>query len=89
MLSVTQRIETVSQPIPYLYIADPNHINRDQKGRQLLYQDVYITSDNGTFGVYDKASDELIESIVIKQNADGVDVENRVLKLKDYLSSRE
>jgi len=78
-----------SSYIPYLYIADPDHINRDQKGRQLLYSDVYITSNNGSFRVYDKVSDELIESLEINQNADGVDIENRVLKLKEYLSSRK
>ena len=37
----------------------------------------------------DKTSDELIESIEINQNEDGIDTEDRVMKLKAYLKSRK
>ena len=89
LVLLTQFNSSESSYIPYLYIADPEHINRDQKGRQLLYPDVYITSDNTSFEVYDKENDELMERIVINQDETGIDTEDRVQRLRRYLQSRK
>lgn len=89
LILLTQFNSSESSYIPYLYIADHDHINRDQKGRQLLYPNCYVTMTNGSYEIFDKTSDELIETLVINQNEDGTDIEDRVMKLKVYLDSRK
>ena len=88
LVLLTQYNSSESSYVPYLLIADPEHINRDERGRQLLYSSSYITSKNDSYEVVDKVSGELIEKMAIEQDASGVDVEDRVQKLIRYLRTR-
>ena len=52
----------------------------------LVYKDVYIACENNSYGVYKNEDDSLIDTISISQNEQGVDVEDRIIKLKEYIS---
>ena len=88
LVLLTQYNSSESSYVPYLFIADPEHINRDERGRQLLYSSSYITSKNDSYEVVDKVSGELNEKITIEQDDAGVDIEDRVQKLISYLRAR-
>lgn len=70
----------------YLKEADDKHLSRDSMGQQLDYPDKYIKCENNAYLVYEKESNKLIEKIEISQNNEGVDTEDRIIKLKRYLS---
>lgn len=74
--------------IPYLKIADADHVDRDFYGQRLTYADCFITCTNNGFEVHERRSRELLETIAIQQNADGVDIENRVDRLEAYLIAK-
>lgn len=73
--------------IPYLMEADPGHINRDSKGQRLSYLENHIICNNSAFIVRNNVNDEIVDTIEISQNDDGVDTENRVEKLRSYIQT--
>ena len=90
MFSVMQTKTQISQNtyMPYLKAVDnPNdeHMDRDALGQRLMYSDRYITCDNDSYVVYGKSDDAIIEVIVISQDENNIDVEDRILKLKAYV----
>ena len=72
---------------PYLMVADPKHVSRDDLGQRLLYNDCYIITDNDCFLVKRTGSDEELERISIKQNDEGIDIEDRISILKNYIEN--
>lgn len=74
---------------PYLMVADPKHVSRDDLGQRLLYNDCYIITDNDCFLVKRTGSDEELERISIKQNDEGIDIEDRISILKSYIENSE
>ena len=88
MYSVVQTKTQWSQNtyMPYLKEADDAHLSRDEFGQYLVYKDVYIVCENNSYGVYKNEDDSLIDTISISQNEQGVDVEDRIIKLKEYIS---
>ena len=88
MYSVMQTKTQWSQNtyMPYLKEADDAHLSRDEFGQYLVYKDIYIACENNSYGVYKIEDDSLIDTISISQNEQGVDVEDRIIKLKEYIS---
>lgn len=88
MYSVMQTKTQWSQNtyMPYLKEADDAHLSRDEFGQYLVYKDVYIACENNSYGVYKIEDDSLIDTISISQNEQGVDVEDRIIKLKEYIA---
>ena len=56
-------------------------------GQYLVYEDVYIACENNSYGVYKNDDDSLVETITISQNEEGIDIEDRIIKLKKYIAS--
>ena len=73
--------------LPYLKEADPVHLSRDSMGQRLAYDDLYIIGENNRFIVKDSSTDEDIETVPIKQNERGIDVEDRINVLKEYIKT--
>ena len=73
--------------LPYLKEADPDHLSRDSMGQRLVYGDLYIIGENDKFIVKDSNADEVIEMVPIKQNDGGIDVEDRIVVLKEYIKA--
>lgn len=72
--------------MPYLKIADDAHLNKDSMGQKLVYGDKQIICDNAAYLLRDDATEEVLETIEIKQNDNGIDTEDRVQVLKDYIA---
>jgi len=71
--------------LPYLKIADEAHLSEDSMGQRLVYGDRHIICENAAY-VLRKNEDECeIERVVICQNSDGIDTEDRIIKLKKYI----
>lgn len=89
MYSVMQTKTQWSQNtyMPYLKEADEVHLSRDEMGQYLVYEDVYIACENNSYGVYKNDDDSLVETITISQNEEGIDIEDRIIKLKKYIAS--
>ncbi len=73
--------------MPYLKIADNQHLSRDDMGQRLLYTDRYIICTNNAFLVKSNTNNSIMETLRIEQNEDGIDTENRVQVLKQYLKT--
>lgn len=71
--------------VPYLKAADPEHISRDKYGQRLSYGDRHIICKNDAYELRLDENDEVLESYPISQDEDGVDTEDRVLVLKEFL----
>ena len=74
--------------MPYLKIADNEHLSRDDMGQKLMYDDRYIVCENASYIVKSIVDDSIIATIAIFQDEKGIDKEDRVQKLKNYLGSK-
>lgn len=74
--------------MPYLMAADSEHISREDNGQRLEYADAYIVCKNSSYIVRSTEDDSALEEIPIAQNEGGEDTEDRIEKLKVYLSQR-
>lgn len=73
--------------MPYLKIADNEHLSRDDMGQRLTYPDTHIICENASYVVRSNTDDSIVRTIAVPQNKDGIDTEDRVQILKAYLSS--
>ena len=71
--------------MPFLKAADPKNISKDHYGRRLVYGAYYIESLHDGFVIKSTEDDSVISKITIAQNEEGIDIENRIEKLKSYL----
>ena len=65
---------------PFLYEIDSERIDRDDYGCSLLYSDKYVLCENSAFVVYDLETGDELERVKIKQDQEGIDIEDRILK---------
>ena len=72
---------------PYLKAADPDgkHLDKDAYGERLVFGDVHIISRNSVFIIRHNETEEVLETIDICQDEEGIDTEDRIIKLKDYI----
>ena len=89
MYSVMQTKTQWSQNtyMPYLKEVDDAHLSRDEMGQQLVYEDVYIVCENSSYIVCKNEDKSLVDTIVISQNDEGIDTEDRIIKLKHYIDN--
>ncbi len=70
--------------MPYLKAADEAHLSKDDMGQRLVYGDRYIECENDSYLV--KTDDgKVVDTIPIEQNEEGVDTQDRIVKLKNYI----
>jgi hypothetical protein len=73
--------------MPYLKIADEAHLSRDSMGQKLVYENAFIECENDAYVIKKNDTGEELERVSINQNEAGIDTEDRIKKLKDYLAS--
>ena len=73
--------------MPYLKEADDAHLSKDSLGQRLVYTNVYITCENDSYVIHSLADDSIIDTLAISQNDDGIDTEDRIMKLKAYIAN--
>lgn len=71
--------------MPYLKEADEPHLSRDSMGQRLVYGNKHIICSNSSYVLRENETEEIIETIPIKQDKNGIDIENRILVLKQYI----
>lgn len=89
LFSVMKTASHVSENtyVPYFKVADAEHISRDDKGQRLVYRDKYIVCKNDSYLVRSTSDNSDIDIIAIPQNESGIDSEDRIEILKNYLSA--
>ena len=76
--------------MPYLKEADDAHLSRDDYGQCLVYKDVYIACENDSYVRKNTENDSPIDPpITISQNEQGIDTEDRISRLKDYIAEEK
>ena len=68
---------------PYLKVIDPNHLDNEKYGQRLNINGQYVYCRKDRFVLTDQNDNE-IRNLIIRQNADDIDIEDRIAK---YLSN--
>ena len=75
--------------MPYLKEADEAHLSKDFMGQRLIYGDRHLICNNDSYLLRDNKTDSVIRSFPIPQNEDGIDTEDRIILLRELISSQE
>ena len=70
---------------PFLYEIDHNNISQDDNGQSIVKNNKRITMNNNEYIVTDRMTGEIIREVLISQNEDGIDTEDRIIKCKEAL----
>lgn len=73
---------------PALKAASDSHLSKKHYGDRLIFDDEYITCEKDSYLIRKNKDDSFVESIEIKQNADGIDIEDRIIVLKNYIEKK-
>ena len=71
--------------MPFLKEADDAHLSRDAMGQRLIYGDRHIICTNNAFVIRSNEGEEVIETVEIPQNGEGIDTEDRVALLRQMI----
>ena len=70
---------------PALKAASDSHLSKKDYGDRLIFDNVYITYEKDSYLIRKNEDDSIVGSIEFKQNADGIDIEDRIIRLKNYI----
>lgn len=73
--------------MPYLKAADEAHLSRDDMGQRLIYGDEHIICTNNSYLRRKNEGEAIVDTISIAQNENGIDTEDRITVLKDYIKA--
>lgn len=73
--------------MPFLKAADDAHLSKEDMGQRLIYGAAHIICENSSYVVRKNEDESVVETIDISQNEQGVDTEDRIIKLKGYIAS--
>ena len=83
---VTDRYISQNAYQPFLKAIDDNLVlSKEAYGTMIIFNDKYIVCDNDGYSVYLAEDDSLIDKLVIEQSEDGIDKEDRILKMREYI----
>lgn len=89
-------LQTRSQWSPNTYMpflkavegmVDNMRLDRDAFGQRLVCGDQYIVCRNSSYELKKIEDESVIETLEIQQNEEGIDTEDRIIKLKEYISA--
>lgn len=69
---------------PYLHEIDESRVPAIDNGQKLIFDNVYVRMLYDSFQVLRESNDSIIDSVKIDQ-VKGIDIEDRVVKLRNYL----
>lgn len=82
MLTETKWSENTYQP--FLKAVDADKLSRDDLGQYIVLSNIYVDCKNNAYVIYGNETDEEIDRLPVMQNEDGIDVEDRIIKLKNH-----
>lgn len=89
LFSVMQTKTQMSQNtyIPFLKVASDSHLSRDDMGQRLIFGDEHIICTNNSYLRRKNDDDTIVDTISIAQNDNGIDTEDRIIALKNYIQA--
>ncbi len=73
--------------MPYLKEADDAHLSKDSMGQRLVYGERHVVCSNAAYLLRDNETEAIIRSFPVSQNEEGIDTEDRIILLKELISS--
>ena len=70
---------------PYLKVASKEHLSKDDMGQRLIFGDEHIICTNNSYLRRKNEDESIVDTIRIAQNDDGIDTEDRIMVLKNYI----
>ncbi|MCI6782372.1 DUF262 domain-containing protein [Thermoguttaceae bacterium LCP21S3_D4] len=70
---------------PYLKVASKEHLSKDDMGQRLIFGDEHIICTNNSYLRRKNDDESIVDTIRIAQNDDGIDTEDRIMVLKNYI----
>jgi hypothetical protein len=71
---------------PFLYELDANNISQDDNGQSIVRNNTRITMTNSEYIETDIITGEILKEVVIEQNEEGIDTEDRIQKAKNVFN---
>lgn len=72
---------------PYLKVASESHLSKDDMGQRLVFGDEHIICTNNSYLRRKNEDESIVDTISIPQNEDGIDTEDRIIVLKNYIKA--
>lgn len=72
---------------PYLKVASDSHLSKDDMGRRLIFGDEHIICTNNSYLRRKNEDGAIVDIIRIAQNHGGIDTEDRIIVLKNYIKA--
>ena len=72
---------------PYLKVASESHLSKDDMGQRLIFDDEHIICTNSSYLRRKNDDNSITDTIGIAQNEDGIDTEDRIIVLKNYIKA--
>lgn len=72
---------------PYLKAASESHLSKDDMGQRLIFGDEHIICTNNSYLRRKNEDETIVDSIDIAQNENGIDTEDRIIVLKNYIKA--
>ena len=72
---------------PYLKVASDAHLSKDDMGQRLIFGDEHIICTNNAYLRRKNEDEAIVDTISIAQNDDGIDTEDRIIVLKNYIKA--
>ena len=66
---------------------DADKLSRDDLGQYIVLSNIYIDCENDAYVIYDNETDEEIDRLPVLKNENGIDIEDRIIKLKNEYAS--
>lgn len=73
---------------PFLKAVYKNKLSKDHYGERAIDGDNYILCENSTYVVKNNTTNVKVERVIITQNNNGIDTEDRIKKLQSILEKR-
>lgn len=67
---------------PFLMEIDAEHLSREEKGQRIEWDSWYMKHYNHAYIIYSLETNEEIQTISIDHSSDGIDTENRIIKMQ-------
>lgn len=84
---LTERKISISSYVPYLKESFEEYLSKKDNGQKLIINNAYIVCTDDSYLVKDNKNNSILDTIHIHQNKNGIDIEDRIQLLKNYIKN--